>query len=412
MLLTDNAARRTPRRLTKVLNHADARQQARKALPRAIFDYVDGGAEEEVTLRRNGDDLAALALAARGGQWVADPKLRTTCLGMELDFPVLTAPCGAMRLVHPEGDLGVARAAATAGIGYIATSASGYSLERIAQEPGQKWFQAYKFSSEEAMHSLVLRARAAGFGGLVATMDTAVAGNREKDFRNGFNYDMRIDLSNAVRMAPQMLPRLRWVAGYALDGMPFELPNTADLTVDGKPMNLTEMTNSGRESHSPTWEDIAWMRRTWQGPLVLKGILSVRDARRALELGADGIVVSNHGGRQLDGAPSSISMLPQIVDAVGDRMEVLLDSGIRRGSDVLKARALGAKAVLVGRLPAYGLAIAGEQGVSHVLKVLRSELVRTMRLLGCPSVDELDSGWLSDPRTHRTQPALAESEER
>lgn len=412
MLLSNQRVHRTPRRLAKVLNHTDAREQARRALPRAIFDYVDGGAEEEVTLRRNCDDLAALSLAARGGQWVADPKLRTSCLGMDLDFPVLTAPCGAMRLVHPEGDLGVARAAAGAGIGYIATSASGYSLERIAAEPGQKWFQAYKFSSEEAMHSLVLRASTAGFDGLVATMDTAVAGNREKDFRNGFNYDMRINLSNAVRMAPQMVPRLRWVAGYALDGMPFELPNTADLTVDGKPLNLTEMTNSGRESHSPTWQDIAWMRRNWQGPLVLKGILSVRDARRALELGADGIVVSNHGGRQLDGAPSSISMLPQIVDAVGDRLEVLLDSGIRRGSDVLKARALGAKAVLVGRLPAYGLAVAGERGVTHVLEVLRSELVRTMRLLGCPSLDDLDPGWLTDPRTTRSQPALVESEER
>lgn len=382
------------RRLARVLNHVDARTEARALLPRAIFDYVDGGAEDQVTLGRNAGAFRGVEFEPRGATWVQDPHLRTKCLGMDLAYPVLTAPCGAMRLVHPEGDLGVARAAAEAGIGYIATSASGYSLEEIAQVPGQQWFQAYKFSSEAAMQSLVGRAKSAGFDGLVATIDTSVAGNREADFRNGFSYDMRVNVANATRMAPQMITRPRWVAGFLRDGMPFELPNTADLTQDGKPMELTEMINSGRGSHSPSWEDIRWMRSTWDGPLVVKGILTVADARRAAALGVDGIVVSNHGGRQLDGAPATIDVLPQIVDAVGDEVDVLLDSGVRRGSDVVKARALGAKAVLVGRLPVWGLAIAGQQGVGHVLEILRTEVVRTMRLLGCPSVEELGPDWV------------------
>jgi isopentenyl diphosphate isomerase/L-lactate dehydrogenase-like FMN-dependent dehydrogenase len=179
------------------------------------------------------------------------------------------------------------------------------------------------------------------------------------------------------------------------DGMPFVLPNTADLTADGKPMELTEMIRTGKESHSPSWEDIAWMRANWNGPLIVKGILSTTDARTAAKLGADGIIVSNHGGRQLDGSPASIAVLPQIVEAVGDDVTVILDSGIRRGSDVLKALALGAKAVMVGRLPAWGLAVDGEAGVSHVLEITRTEMVRTMRLLGCSSIHELDPSWLS-----------------
>ncbi|MFJ6077981.1 alpha-hydroxy acid oxidase [Pseudarthrobacter sp. NPDC092419] len=383
------------RRLEAVLNYDDARAAAQKRLPKAIFDYVDGGAEDEVTLRRNTKGFRDLSFEPKGATWIEQPDLKTNILGLELSMPVLTAPCGGMRLVHPEGDLGIAAAAAQAGIAHVATSASGYTLEEIAATPGPQWFQAYRFSNQEAMRSLVHRAKAAGFEGLVATIDTSVSGNREKDFRNGFSYDMRINLSNALRMAPQMLRRPEWVYRYMRDGMPFQLPNTADLTVDGKPMELTEMIRTGKDSHSPSWEDIAWMRANWDGPLIVKGILGTADALTAARLGADGIIVSNHGGRQLDGAPASIAVLPQIAAAVGDTVTVLLDSGIRRGSDVLKALSLGAKAVLVGRLPAWGLAVNGQAGVSHILEITRAEMIRTMRLLGCPSVQQLDPSWLS-----------------
>ena len=388
------------RRLAGIRNFEDARSAAKRQLPKAIFDYVDGGAEDEVTLGWNTQGFRDLSFEPRGGVWVPAPDLRTKVLGLDLSMPVLTAPCGGMRLVHPDGDVGIAAAASTAGIAHVATSASGYSLEEIAETPGPQWFQAYRFSNLEAMKTLIRRAKAAGYEGLVATIDTSVAGNREKDFRNGFSYNMRINLANVVKMAPRMATRPGWVYRFMRDGMPFQLPNTADLTVDGKPMELTEMTRVGKDSHSPSWEDIAWMRANWEGPLIVKGILNVADAERARQLGVDGIIVSNHGGRQLDGAPSTISVLPRIAEAVGGDVVVLLDSGIRRGSDVVKALALGAKAVLVGRHPAWGLAVAGEAGVNHTLEILRSEMIRTMRLLGCPSVDELDPTWVTERPQH------------
>ncbi|TIH37431.1 alpha-hydroxy acid oxidase [Subtercola vilae] len=394
-LLSSFTDAQTDRRLQTIRNYTDARASAAKRLPKAIFDYVDGGAEDEVTLGRNTKAFSDLSFAPRGATWVAEPDLRTRVLGCDLSLPVMTAPCGGMRLVHPEGDLGIARAASRAGTVHVATSASGYSLEEIAQTPGQQWFQAYRFSNEDAMQSLVRRAQTAGFGALVATIDTAVAGNREKDFRNGFSYNMRINLANIARMAPRMSTRPGWVYRFMRDGMPFELPNTADLTSDGKPMELTEMTRTGKDSHSPSWQDIRWMRSNWDGPLVIKGILTVADARKAASLGADGIIVSNHGGRQLDGAPATMNVLTRIAEAVGGDVEILLDSGVRRGSDVIKALSLGAKAVLVGRYPAYGLAAGGEAGVSHVLEILRAEMIRTMRLLGCTSVGALDASWLN-----------------
>lgn len=384
-------------RLAKVLNFADARAFAERRLPRSVFDYVDGGADDEVTLRANTEKFRDISFAPRSGVWVAQPDLSTTVLGQPVSFPVLTAPCGGMRLVHPRGDLGIAAAASAAGTIHVATSASGFTLEEIAETPGNQWFQAYRFSDVAAMHALVKRAEVAGYSALVATIDTSVSGNREKDFRNGFSFNMQIDLANIVRMAPKMINRPGWVARFVGDGMPFGLPNTADLTADGKGMDLTEMLKVGADSHSPTWEDIAWMRANWSGPLVVKGILTVEDAKKAASLGADGIVVSNHGGRQLDGAPATIAVLPAIVDAVGGRVEVILDSGIRRGSDVVKALSLGAKAVLAGRYPAYGLATAGDAGVTHVLELLRSEMTRTMRLVGSQRVGDLDPSWVSNP---------------
>ena len=391
MTLVENARRR---RAARLLDSADAQRAAARALPRGIREYVDGGAEGEVTLRRNAKAFQEVAFAPRMATWVDEPDLSTKVLGSPIGLPVLTAPCGGMRLVHPDGDLGLATGAARAGTIHIASSAAGYTLEEIAKVDGPQWFQLYRFSSQSTMENLVGRAQAAGYSALVATVDTAVSGFRPRDYKNGFSYSMRVNASNAVKLAPQLLPKPAWLARYLLDGLPFEIPNTAQVAVDGKPMVLTEMTKGGAGSHSPTWTDLDWLRVNWQGPLVVKGIITPADALRAVEAGADAVIVSNHGGRQLDGSPATLTALPRIVEAVGGRAEVLCDSGIRRGSDVLKALSLGARAVLVGRLPAWGLAAAGTAGVERVLEILRTEMVRTMRLMGCRAVTELDPTWL------------------
>ncbi|WP_168588332.1 alpha-hydroxy acid oxidase [Saccharopolyspora sp. ASAGF58] len=393
------------RRASWLLDHADAQRVAARILPRGIREYVDGGSEGEVTLERNARAFRDVAFAPRMATWVDKPDLSATVLGTPINLPVLTAPCGGMRLVHPDGDLGLATGAARAGTIHVASSAAGYTLEDIAAVEGPQWFQLYRFSSQATMENLVGRAQAAGYSALVVTVDTAVAGFRPRDYKNGFSYSMRVNARNAVKLAPQLLPKPAWLIRYLLDGLPFEIPNTAEVTVDGKPMVLTEMTKGGAGSHSPTWTDLDWLRAHWHGPLVVKGIITPEDALRAVGAGADAVIVSNHGGRQLDGSPASLAALPGIVDAVGDNVEVLLDSGIRRGSDVLKALSLGARAVLVGRLPAWGLAAAGTAGVERVLEILRTEMVRSMRLMGCSSVADLDPTWL-DPETvpgHRTK---------
>lgn len=384
------------RRAGRLLDHTDAQRAAARALPRGIREYVDGGSEGEVTLRRNARAFEEVAFAPRMATWVDRPDLSTTVLGTPVALPVLTAPCGGMRLVHPDGDIGLATGAARAGTIHVASSAGGYTLEEIAAVEGPQWFQLYRFSSAATMENLVTRAQAAGYSALVVTVDTAVSGYRTRDYKNGFSYSMRINVRNAVKLAPQLLPKPAWLARYLLDGLPFEIPNTAGLTVDGKPMVLTEMTRGGAGSHSPTWTDLDWLRANWRGPLVVKGIITAADALRAVEAGADAVIVSNHGGRQLDGSPATLTALPRIVDAVDGRAEVLLDSGIRRGSDVLKALSLGARAVLVGRLPAWGLAAAGTEGVERVLEILETEMVRTMRLMGCRSVADLDHSWLDE----------------
>jgi isopentenyl diphosphate isomerase/L-lactate dehydrogenase-like FMN-dependent dehydrogenase len=394
-------------RLARVLNYRDARRMARWTLPRGVFDYVDGGTEDEVTLRRNTAAFEELRLRPRMGIWVDEPKTSTTLFGQELSFPVLTAPCGGMKLIHPEADLGVARAAAAAGTIHIASSMSGFSLEQIAQgSPDRHWFQLYRFRSREGMENLVLRARAAGYKAIVATLDTQVVSKREKDWRNGFSYSMRPNVANVLKLGPQLAPHPFWIARYVRDGMPFEVANTAAMAQDGVPMQLNEVGGRGRTS-SPTWEDLAWVRDNFDGPLLVKGVLSADDCRKAIDLGCNGVIVSNHGGRQLDGAPATMEVLPEIVAAVGDRTEVLVDSGVRRGGDVLKALSLGAKAVLVGRPYVWGLAIAGQDGVAHMLELLRTEMERSMKMMGCTSVAELDPSWVGSPAVQSPDPEQA-----
>jgi isopentenyl diphosphate isomerase/L-lactate dehydrogenase-like FMN-dependent dehydrogenase len=380
-------------RLARVLNYQDARRFARWTLPRGVFDYVDGGAEDEVTLRRNTAGFQDLRFRPRMGVWVAKPQLSTTLFGQTISFPVLTAPCGGMRLIHPQADIGVARAAADAGTIHVVSSASGFALEDIAEKsPDRHWFQLYRYMGRPGMENLVHRAKAAGYKAIVVTVDTQVGGKRERDWRNGFSYSMRVNAANAVRLGPQLARRPFWTARYVFDGLPFQLANTAGLARDGAPLALPNMGRT--ESNSPTWEDIAWVRENFDGPVLVKGVLTAEDGRKALDHGCDGVLVSNHGGRQLEGAPAPIDVLPEIVAAVGDKMEILLDGGVRRGSDVLKALALGAKAVLIGRPYVWGLALGGQDGVTHMLELLRAETKRSLQLMGCPSTQDLERTWL------------------
>jgi L-lactate dehydrogenase (cytochrome) len=383
-------------RLARVLNYDDARRLAKWTLPRGVFDYVDGGTEDEITKRRNTAAFGELSFRPRMGIWVDEPETSTTLFGQEISFPVLTAPCGGMKLIHPEADVGVARAAASAGTMHVASSMSGFSLEEIAQgSPGQHWFQLYRFRGREGMENLVTRAKAAGYKAIVATLDTQVVSKRERDWRNGFSYSMRPSVANVLKLGPQLAPRPFWIARYVRDGMPFQVANTAAMAQDGVPMLLSELGRGA--TSSPTWAEVAWVRANFDGPVLVKGVLTADDCRRALDLGCDGVIVSNHGGRQLDGAPATIQVLPEIAAAVGDRMEILLDGGVRRGSDVLKALALGAKAVLIGRPYVWGLALGGQDGVAHMLELLRAEMKRSMQLLGCPSVHDLDHSWVGAP---------------
>jgi isopentenyl diphosphate isomerase/L-lactate dehydrogenase-like FMN-dependent dehydrogenase len=374
-----------------VHNHADARLAAQAVLPPPLFDFVDGGSDDEVTLRRNEQAFQSLTFRPRMGVWCPAPEIATTVLGTPVSFPVLAAPCGGMRLVHPEGDLGVARAAAALGTIHVVPSGSGYTLEEVAAIPGAKWFQLYRMFARRRMEDLVERADRAGYLALVITIDTFVGGNRERDIRSGFDYNMRPSLRTAWRLGPQLVRRPRWLYSYYRDGMPFVLANTMATSDDGQPMSVARMAapSDATETQSATWEDVRWVRNQWRRPILIKGVLTVDDALRAVDLGADGVIVSNHGGRQLDGAPATIDVMPQIASAVGDQATVLLDSGVRRGSDVVKAVALGAQAVLAGRVPTWGLAIAGSAGVAHTLAILRDEMIRTMQLAGCSSAQNL-----------------------
>jgi isopentenyl diphosphate isomerase/L-lactate dehydrogenase-like FMN-dependent dehydrogenase len=378
--------------MAKLLNVEDYRRAASRKLPRGLFQYVDGGADDEVTLRANRAAFEHVALRPRNAVWIDKPDLSTEVLGQRLSMPILTAPCGGLRLVHPQGDCGVARGAHDADTIAVVASFGGYTLEQVMRcSPGPKWFQLYNFADHRIMQSLVHRAADADYKALVCTIDTAVLGNREKDFRNGFTYDMRINVRNAIRMGPQVARTPGWAWRFWRDGMPFDFPNATSLDAESPAPAMSELASGGGNSASPTWAELEWIRAHWRGPLVVKGVLTAHDARRAAEIGADAVIVSNHGGRQLDSAPASLAVLPEVVDAVGNQLDVLIDGGIRRGSDVAKAVAFGARAVLVGRPVVWGLAVAGPAGVTAVLQQLRKELTRTLQLLGRASVNELDA---------------------
>ncbi len=370
----------------------DLRRRARRRLPRVVFDYIDGGADGEVTLRENCAVFDTVRFRPRSASAMGTCDLRTTVLGTPLELPFLLAPIGSSRMFFPRGECVAAAQAGAAGTAYVLSTLSGCRLEDVrAATSGPAWYQLYLLGGRDAATAAIARARAAGFSALVVTVDTAVAGQRERDLRNGGRELVSGDPWKMLPHAAQLLARPAWLLDFLQDGGMMKFPN---VVIPGEGPMPYEDVGAALERSTVTWPDMAWIRDAWQGPIVVKGVLDAEDARRALDAGADAIVVSNHGGRQLDCVSPTLLALPSVVDAVGDRAEVYLDGGIRRGSDVVKAIALGARAVLVGRAYAYGLGAAGGVGVAKAIEILRSGVIRTLRLLGCLEVSALDRSYL------------------
>ncbi len=377
------------------VNIEDLRIAARRRLPRSVFDYIDGGADGEVTLRENSRAFQDVTFRPRCAVEAPTPDLRTTVLGTELALPLILAPVGSSRMFWPRGEEVAAAVAGSAGTIYSLSTLSGCRLEDVKKAtPGPAWFQLYLCGGRDVASATVRRARDVGYSALILTIDTAVAGLRERDLRNGAKELLTRKPWPMLPYVPQFLARPRWLADFFADGGLMSFPNV--MLPDG-PMPYADV-GAALEQSTVTWRDLGWIREIWKGPIVIKGIHTGDDAKRAVDEGADAIVVSNHGGRQLDGVAATIRVLPEVVAAVGGRTEVLLDSGIRRGSDIVKALCLGARAVLVGRAYAYGLAAAGGPGVTRAVEILKADVVRTMKLLGCPSVAELDRSYVSCDR--------------
>jgi len=366
-----------------------------RRIPRAVFDYLDGGAEGEVTLRENCRVFDEVIFRPRHCVGFGGYDLKTQVLGRELSFPAMLAPVGYSRLMHPGGEVAAAHMAGVAGTGYVLSTISSYRLEEVkAASTGPVWYQLYLLGGRGAAEAAIDRARRAGFSALVVTVDTAVAGMRERDPRNGVKELLGGSLFAKIPFASQFLSRPEWLMAFLRDG---GLPKLQNVVVPGEgPMPLVDVTAVLANS-VVTWGDFRWIREAWPGPIVVKGILTADDARRAVDEGAVAVVVSNHGGRQLDCVSPSLRALPEAVAALNGRAEVLMDGGVRRGGDIVKAICLGARAVLIGRAYAYGLAAAGEAGVARAIEILRDDVERTLRLLGCPSVGALDRSYVEIP---------------
>ena len=364
-----------PSSIARARNIADLRRMARERLPRMVFDYIDGGADDEVTLARNVSRFRDIELVWEALKDVDKIDTSTAIMGAPSASPFFISPTATSRLFHPRaGELAVARAAHAAGVPYACSTLASASVEDIAAvNPGPKWFQVYVWRDRELVKEVLARARAAGFSAIILTVDVPVVGNRERDGANDFTVPPKV----TWRTATQALG----APGYLWD-----LATTSEI----RPANFTHIRmNTGlidfinaQFDRAVTWDDVRWLRETWDGKLAIKGIATPEDAQRCVSIGADAVWVSNHGGRQLDSAPASIDTLPAIADAVAGKVEIILDGGVRRGSDVVKAMALGANAVAIGRAYLYGLAAGGEAGVRRALDIIDSEVRRTMALCG------------------------------
>ena len=384
------------RRLAKVASVADLRRIARRRLPAGVFDYIDGAAEDERTASRNMSAFAAIEFRPRVLRDVSTIGTESTLFGRAMTMPLVLAPTGFTRIADPEGELAVARAAARAGIPYTLSTLSTRSIEEVAAAApsGRKWFQVYVWRDRSLAADLLDRARFAGYEAIVITVDTAVHGRRERDVRRGFTLPPKVGLDTIF----DGLIHPRWTYDLVRNE-PITFANVRGHGVgDGTTaVSLADYINSQFDP-ALSWRDLEWFRGAWDGPILLKGVATVDDALLAADAGIDAVVLSNHGGRQLDGAPPPIELVAPVTDALGGRIPVLVDGGVRRGSDIAKAVALGASACMAGRAYLYGLAAGGETGVDFAIELLRDGLRRTMALLGVGAVKELTADLVAAPR--------------
>lgn len=378
-------------------NIADLRDMARSRLPKGLFEFVDRGAEDEVSLAGNRAALEGIKLKPRVLVDVSRRTQAITLLGREQSMPIVVAPTGAAGIMWYEGEIALARAAVAAGIPYALATTSMTAMEKIIEAaPGRLWFQLYMYGDRALSHALAERARVAGYEALIVTVDSPVFSNREYNHRNGFTIPISCTLRNTV----DVLGHPRWFAGvllrYLLEtgGLPLyaNYPDAVKRRIKAQPLGRALKLNDAL-----TWNEVRVLRKLWPRTLILKGVLHPQDAVLAADCGVDAVIVSNHGGRVLDGAMATMDVLPQVIDAVGKRMAVIVDSGFRRGSDVVKALALGAAAVMVGRATLYGVAADGEAGAARAIAILREEIDRVLALLGCRSVAELSRDFLVLP---------------
>lgn len=379
------------RRLARSATIDDLRRIARRRLPRGVFDYIDGGAEDESTMAANTAAYRRRTFSPRVLRDVSEVEISSTLLGRELTYPLVLAPTGFTRIAHPDGELAVARAAKRAGLPYALSTLGTRSIEEVAAVGSDRlWFQVYTWRDRDLVADMVRRAAASGYEALCLTVDTAVLGRRERDVRRGFTLPPKIGLSTIL----DGVIHPGWAWGF-LTSEPIVFANVAgNASVDGSDaISLAEYVG---DQFDPglSWNDVDWLREHWDGPIVVKGIQSVEDARIAAERGVDAIAISNHGGRQLDSAPATLDLVRPIADAVGGALEIICDGGVRRGSDIVKALALGANAVMTGRPYLYGLGAAGEVGVDQVLSNFASEMRRTMALIGCRELSDLGGEYI------------------
>ncbi|MCY4423304.1 MAG: alpha-hydroxy acid oxidase [Acidimicrobiaceae bacterium] len=388
----------TKRRLQSAASIEDLRRMARRRLPGGVFDYIDGGAEDEVAMDRNTRAFREMEFVPRVLRDMGNVDTTGTILGREVPFPLILAPTGFTRIAHPPGELAVARAAERAGLPYSLSTMGTRSVEEVAAvSNGSKWFQVYVWRDKGLLKDMILRAADAGFDVLCITVDAAMLGRRERDVRRGFTLPPKMGLDTVL----EGILRPGWSLRFAF-AEPVSFANVAGNTdIDGS--TAVDLAAFMNEQFDPTlsWEDVAWMRSLWDGPVLVKGVQSVADAVIGRDEGLDGIVLSNHGGRQLDGAPGIVDLVQPVAEAVGGDLDIVCDGGIRRGSDIVKALALGATSCMIGRPYLYGLAAAGEEGVDWVIEHLHTGMKRDMALCGAAGVSELTPDLIYRPDTGR-----------
>ena len=379
----------------QVVNIADLRKLAKNRLPKMVFDYIDSGADREQTLSQNCSAYQEIFFRPRCAVATPTSDLSISVLDEEFQLPFMLAPVGSSRMFYPKGEVVAAGEAGKAGTGYTLSTLSGCRLEDVKKATNYPaWYQLYLLGGRDVALKTIQRAKKAGFSAIVVTIDTPVSGLRERDLRNGTKELLSQNLFKMLPHVSQIITKPCWLLDWLGDGGLMNFPN---VELEDGPMGYTEI-GPALEQSVVTWDDLEWIREAWQGKIILKGVHIADDAKKAIDLGVDALVVSNHGARQLDSVSPTIRVLPEIVNAVNGQIEVLLDGGIRNGADVVKALCLGAKGVLIGRAYAYGLAAAGSSGVARAIDIIRTDILRTMKLLGCDSVNKLDRSYITIPK--------------